>query len=284
MILPPPRAPSPVREAVPAARATDPPLDRAHDDRLVSLGLLAGGIAHDFANLMHVIGGYTDLALQKLGTVDETSVGADPAALHAALHDAEHAVRIVHDTALRASTLVRQLLQSSRQPDTVARRVPLADLLRSAMPTLQRLAGPLVQLDVRIDEHRAPAIVQADPVQLEQVLFNLVVNAHEAQPEGGRVEVQLNVVPVDQLQPPSPMAITMGLVVRLCVTDDGPGIPSSLHERVFDPFFTTKAHGTGLGLATVRTIVRHWGGDVRLGGRPGEGLAVEVLLPWSGAH
>ena len=279
MILPPPRAPAPVPEAAPDARATDPSHDRAHEDRLVSLGLLAGGIAHDFANLMHVIGGYTDLALQKLGTMDAESGGPDTAALH----DAERAVRIVHDTALRASTLVRQLLQSSRQPNPVVHRVRVADVLRTAMPTLQRLAGPLVQLHARIDEHHAQAIVQADPAELEQVLFNLVVNAHDAQPDGGRVEVQLDVVPAEQLTPPLPMAISQGLVVRLCVTDDGPGIPSSLQQRVFDPFFTTKTQGTGLGLATVRRIVRQCGGEVRLGGRPGEGLEVEVLLPWSGA-
>lgn len=240
----------------------------AHSSRLEALGLVAGSIAHDFANLVHVISGYTELALRERSP-----------------QGAREAMQVVHDTAARAGALARQLLQFSRPDPLPPQPVELRQLLQALRPMLERLAGKRVALQLDIDEEKGPAEVWGHAGQFEQLLLNLVVNAREAQPDGGVVRISLEVVASAELFPPPAMASPAMHVVRLCVEDEGPGIPSALRDRVFEPFFTTKSTGTGLGLATVSSVVQRANGEVRLSeARPrapegARGLRVELLLP-----
>jgi two-component system, cell cycle sensor histidine kinase and response regulator CckA len=238
----------------------------AQAQRLESLGLLAGSIAHDFGNLVHIISGYAEMALVRLPRDTE----------------ATQAVQTVRDTADRAAALSRQLLAFSRQQRLQPTVVDLRTLLDGLFPMLDRLAGNRVVVEVTYDLFGPDGPISpgiwADPVQMEQVLLNLVANARDAQPDGGRVHITVDTCVRDADR--QGVAVIPTRMVRLCVRDDGPGIPPALRERVFDPFFSTKPDGTGLGLSTVHGIVRQSGGDIRLGGSPGEGLVVEILFPW----
>jgi signal transduction histidine kinase len=236
--------------------------------RLEALGLVAGSIAHDFANLVHVISGYTELAMRE----------QSPQA-------AREAMQVVHDTAARAASLARQLLHFSRRQPLPPHPVPLRALVQGLLPMLERLAGKRVALHWSVSEERGLAQVWGHASQFEQVLLNLVVNAREAQPDGGVIHIGIDVLPMVDVHPPPAMASRPSKVVRLCVDDEGPGISPTLRDRVFEPFFTTKPAGTGLGLSTVFDIVRQAGGEVRFGdARPRapegvRGFRVELLLP-----
>jgi signal transduction histidine kinase len=237
----------------------------AQAQRLESLGLLAGSIAHDVNNLMHVVTGFSELALGQLPRGGPTA---------AYIHQA-------HEAALRAAMLAKQLLAFSRRQSVKAVRVDMRVLLHALLPMLERLAG--ARVPVRIVGGDAPAMVCADPTQIEQILLNLVVNARDAQPAGGHVEIALEVVDAAEAAVPPPQGAQREAApkcwVRLRVTDAGPGMSPEIRARVFEPFFTTKSQGTGLGLSTVHRIVKEGGGAVRLSSPAGGGLQVEVLLP-----
>ncbi|HYW32403.1 MAG TPA: ATP-binding protein [Gemmatimonas sp.] len=237
----------------------------AHAQRLESLGLLAGSIAHDFNNLVHVVTGFSELALAKL-----PKTGA-----------ATTYIQQAHDAALRAASLAKQLLGFSRRQSVKPVTVDVRGILDGLLPVLSRLAG--TRVTVSVEPGNEPAVVCADPTQLEQILLNLVVNARDAQPEGGSVAVKLDVADgmardaatdASKDAPDEPRRW-----VRLRVRDAGPGISPEIQKRVFEPFFTTKSQGTGLGLSTVHRIVRDAKGTTRLSSPPEGGLEVEILLP-----
>jgi signal transduction histidine kinase len=235
----------------------------AQTNRLETLGLVAGSIAHDFANLVHVIGGYTELALRGNS-----------------LPEARQAMSVVQDTATRAAALAKQLLQFSRQQTPEPQALDLGELLMRLTPLLERLAGKRVTLTSAVHPIEATPRVWGHVGQLEQVLINLIVNARDAQLNGGAAHIAVDVLRADGMLLHAGVANRPSWVVRLCVEDDGPGIPPALRNRVLDPFFTTKLNGTGLGLSTVSDIVRHSGGEVRLGDSARwRGLRVVVLLP-----
>ncbi len=233
----------------------------AQAQRLESLGLLAGSIAHDFGNLVQVVLGFTQLATEQLGDRAE-----------AALY-----VQNAHDAAEKAAALSRQLLAFSRRQSLSPQCVDLRGLLKGITPVLFRLAGHQVRVTLQLSD--LPAFVWADTTQMEQVLMNLVVNARDAQPNGGAVRITLDVYRGDAKANTRLPAATEG-VVRLCVADEGPGMPRDIAPRVFEPFFTTKPHGTGLGLSTVHGIVTQSGGEIALHSPPGRGLTVEILMPY----
>jgi two-component system cell cycle sensor histidine kinase/response regulator CckA len=237
----------------------------SHAQRLESLGLLAGSTAHDFNNLMHVVTGFSELALAQLPPGGPTSTYVQQA----------------HEAALRASSLAKQLLAFSRRQSVKSVRVDMRTILNGLQPMLERLAGPRVKVSVRGGE--TPAFVCGDPTQLEQIVLNLVVNARDAQPSGGRVDVALDLVDAGTAAvapaPGSARDAAPGRWVRVRVTDAGPGMSPELRARVFEPFFTTKSQGTGLGLSTVHRIAKEGGGTVRLDSPEEGGLQVEVLLP-----
>lgn len=231
--------------------------------RLESLGLLAASIAHDFSNLAHVMNGYHELALD---------------ALDSGTSSRDHLMQ-ASDAAKRVAALAKQLLAFSRRQSIEPTRLDLRDILDSIHDVLVRVAGPRVK--VFLDRGDSPAMVCADPAQMEQILLNLVVNAREAQPDGGHVEILIDVLSRDHIPPehPIPYASPAPCWVRLRAIDGGAGIPPAVRAKAFEPFFTTKTHGTGLGLSTVHGIVKQNKGSIILSSPPNEGLCVEILLP-----
>jgi len=234
-------------------------------ERLESMGRLAGGIAHDFNNLLGVILNYATFVSEELD--DEM----------AALADLEH----IRTAAERASALTRQLLAFARKEVMQPRVLDLNDVVNGVEDLLRRTINEQVELTFTL----APNLwhIEADPGRIEQVLVNLVINARDAMPEGGKLIIDTKNVDVDATfaQPDSPLV--PGRYVRLRVTDTGFGMEKDVLEHVFEPFFTTKAtgEGTGLGLPMVFGIIRQAGGDIRLYSEFGIGTSCNVYLPVS---
>ena len=238
--------------------------------RMDSLGRLAGGIAHDFNNLLLVITMTSDLLARRLGD-----------------RPREHAeVVLVRETAERAAVLTRDLLAFARQQSQATApgaTVVIDELLASAEAMLARLAGKAITLEVQRDAASAATVL--GPGHLDQILVNLIVNARDAMPAGGRITLatrRRSLVDDDLRDFPDVVA---GDYVELTVTDTGSGIPPEVRARIFDPFFTTKAvgHGTGLGLSIVYGIVRQAHGTVSVRSEPGAGTTFSILFPITGS-
>ena len=230
--------------------------------KLESIGRLAGGVAHDFNNLLTVINGYSDMLLAELPEHDPSRGGI-------------HEIRAAGE---RATSLTAQLLAFSRKDRQRARAVDLNGLVRDLERMLRRLVGEHIEIATRLDESAGPVL--ADPSALNQVLMNLVVNARDAMPGGGRIEIRTEEVEVVAGESPGGDG-TPGRYVVLNVTDTGSGIPLEIQARIFEPFFTTKqvGQGTGLGLSTVYGIVRNCDGWIRVDSTPGRGTTMRVFLP-----
>ena len=214
--------------------------------RIEAVGRLAGGVAHDFNNLLTVVRGNAQLLLassaftgEQLAELEEISQAAD-----------------------RAATLTRQLLAFSRQQVLQPRVLDLNDVVRSMSSLLSRLVGEAVTLDLRPGE--ALWAVTADPVQVEQVLLNLVVNARDAMPSGGRLVIATANVVADEALARAHPPMPAGDYVRLSLRDEGQGMDATTLARVFEPFFTTKelGQGSGMGLSTVYGVVKQSGGFI----------------------
>jgi two-component system, cell cycle sensor histidine kinase and response regulator CckA len=231
--------------------------------RLEALGRFAGGLAHDFRNLLGVV------LLQAEEARRSLAEGASSEALRA-LGELEGAVR-------RGEGLVRKLLSTGTGGPSELTRVEPARLLEEIRPALRAMVSPGVRLEFRIDERVPP--LQADAGSLEQVLLNLVKNASEALGDAGLVEVGL--APWGESDAPEGTASTNGEGVHLWVRDDGPGMSPSVLARVFEPFFTTRpdSGGTGLGLPTARSVAQQHGGRLLLDSREGEGTTAHLFLP-----
>jgi signal transduction histidine kinase/CheY-like chemotaxis protein len=249
-------------------RARPPETADSSADRLLALGRLAGSVVHDFNNLLLVIAGHVELARRLMGE-------GHPAAVR--LFTVLHAVE-------RASALNRQLLSFGRSTKPQEVLADLDALVLQLEPTLRRLLGAYVQLEVRTGGGRG--LVTTDPTQLEQLLLNLVLNARDAMPGGGRltIETQDAVVTTQPTEPAQP--VPPGRYVVLAVSDEGMGIDADARSHIFEPFFTTKAPGagSGLGLASVHRIAQQAGGHVTLDSEPGFGTTFRVYLPWAGAR
>ncbi len=248
------------RKAEEERRALEEQLRQAQ--KLESIGRLAGGVAHDFNNLMTAILGCTELLLGQHRAGDPD---------HDDLLD-------IRDAARRAAALTSQLLAFSRKQIIIPRVIELGGLLRASERVLQRLIGE----DVALVFELAPdlASIKADPGQIEQVLFNLVVNARDAMPGGGKLTVAAENVTVDETRAAQADA-TSGHHVRLSVTDSGQGMTPEVRERIFEPFFTTKelGKGTGLGLSTVFGIIKQNGGFIEVESAPGQGATFRLYWP-----
>ena len=218
--------------------------------RMESLGRLAGGIAHDFNNLLTAINGYAELAMTEVGP---DGPGRDE-------------IEQIQEAGVRASQLTRQILAFARRTTTQVEPIDVGELVRNLQPLLTRLVSDDVLLSVEFGV--GPLPVLADRAQIEQIIVNLVVNAREAMPRGGRVEVtgrRLN----DET----------GDWVEIVVADNGTGIDQATLANIFEPFFTTKSNGTGLGLATVYSAVRVAGGQISVDSTPGEGAKFRARFP-----
>ena len=233
--------------------------------KMEALGHLSGGIAHDFNNLLTSIMGYVTLAEER----------------DAALADPRLAKYLEQARAScgRARDLIQQMLTFSRGRRGEPRALALAPLVRDSVKLLRASFPASVAIEMSLDES-APA-VKLDPVQLDQVLLNLAINARDALGSGGRLDVVVRRVRL----PPTPCASCRttfeGDFVELGVADDGPGIPAAVRERMFEPFFTTKevGRGSGMGLATVHGIVHEHDGHVIVESEPGRGARFRVLFP-----
>jgi two-component system, cell cycle sensor histidine kinase and response regulator CckA len=231
--------------------------------KMESVGRLAGGIAHDFNNLLTGIRGFADLACMKL----------DPSA--SVLEDLQQ----IQGIATRAAALVRKLLAFARKERIEPRTVDLGALVRQTGGLLRRVIGEDVELVLSLEPKVGS--VWIDPGQFEQVLLNLAVNARDAMPSGGTLEIEVADAVVQRSAKATAMPVPPGRYVRLVVRDTGVGIPSEILPHLFEPFFTTKGpgKGTGLGLPMCYGIVRQNRGHILVESLPGEGVAFSIYLP-----
>jgi nitrogen-specific signal transduction histidine kinase/ActR/RegA family two-component response regulator len=231
--------------------------------KMEALGRLAGGVAHDFNNLISVINGYADLLLADPNL---------PAHAHASLREVRSAGR-------RASDLTGQLLAFSRRQVIQLQRMDLNAVIADTQRMLRRLIGEDVELVTDLDP--ALGLTEADRGQIHQLLMNLAVNARDAMPKGGTLTLQTRAVNIHPAPAGSALELAPGRYATVAVTDTGCGMDILTLERIFEPFFTTKPQGmgTGLGLSTVYGIVKQLGGDVEVESEPGRGTTFRIYLP-----
>ncbi len=226
--------------------------------RLEAMGSLAGGMAHDFNNLLTAINGYSDILIGELG--DDPRVDS---------------AREIRRAGARAADLTRQVLAFARRQEWAPRPIDVNGVVGSVTTLLRRLIGENISLRTRSSSD--PAVIRADTGQIEQVLVNLAVNARDAMPLGGVLEIAVELVA-------DAAALDRGMegeAVLLSVSDNGSGMDDATLERAFEPFFTTKeaGQGTGLGLATVYGIVRQAGGQIWAESSIGHGTCISALFP-----
>ncbi len=229
-------------------------------EKMEALGRLVGGVAHDFNNILTAITLHSELLREK-------SSG------HGAREIAE-----IREAAQRGADLVRQLLTFARQQPSAPQVISVRQIISSMNAVIEPLIGEDIDLVTNFAAHRD--CVSADPSQLQQVVLNLVMNARDALPSGGRIRIHTAHVDLDA-RDAGRRGVSPGPYVSILVEDNGCGMPEEVRARIFEPFFTTKKHGsgTGLGMSMVYGIVTQAGGAVSVASKLGKGTRVTVLLP-----
>jgi two-component system cell cycle sensor histidine kinase/response regulator CckA len=229
--------------------------------KLDTVGLLAGGVAHDFNNLLSVINGYCEIMAAKIAHV--------PAA--------QKDLQEIHRAGLKASAIARQILEFSRRQETEVKVINFNTLIREITEILRRVAGDDISLELRLASDLGNA--RMDPTQFQQVLLNLCFNARDAMPRGGKLVIRTCNHQVAAAADRRTPEMRDGPYAVLRVSDTGHGMEPAVRKRIFEPFFTTKPHGTGLGLATIRGIIRQHDGHIAVESEPGRGTAFEIFMP-----
>jgi two-component system, cell cycle sensor histidine kinase and response regulator CckA len=234
-----------------------------HAQKMEAVGRLAGGVAHDFNNILTVISGYTRMILEELSPQDPLREYADEIA----------------KAADRAGAVANQLLVFSRRKLLQPRIVDVNAAITQNEKMIRRLLGGDIQLTLDLEEN-IPHI-KADPNQIEQAVVNLAVNSRDAMPEGGRISIQSAKVYLDEDYVRTHLGVKPGEYVMVAVTDTGQGMTAEVRQRIFEPFFTTKerGRGTGLGLATVYGMVKQCGGDIWVSSEPSKGTTFRLYFP-----
>ena len=235
----------------------------AQATKMQAIGQLAGGVAHDFNNILTAIIGYCDLMMLRHQPGDS---------------DYDD-IQQIKNNSNRAASLTRQLLAFSRQQTLRPQVLQLPDVVAEVSSLLKRLLGETVRLEVH--HGRAMGAVRADPGQLEQVIINLGVNARDAMPNGGVLHIITKAVTQTDVRAMGSEILPIGDYVLLSMEDSGTGIPKDIIGKIFEPFFTTKdvGKGTGLGLSTVYGIVKQSGGFIFAESEPGQGTRFDIYLP-----
>jgi signal transduction histidine kinase len=230
--------------------------------KMEAVGRLAGGIAHDFNNLMMVVIGHAQRLLQQFAT-----------------HPAKPELDMISQAGMRAAALTKKLLTFSRRQVFEPKELAVNQIIREMQDILQRLIGEHIQMVVVLHPRTGHAMM--DPVQLEQVVMNLVLNARDAMPDGGLINIETDNMDLDDRFVLSHPGSTAGPYVKIMVQDAGCGMDAATMARIFEPFFTTKepGKGTGLGLATVYGIVKQSRGYIDVISEPGRGSRFTVYLP-----
>ena len=231
--------------------------------KIEAIGRLAGGIAHDFNNLLSVINSYADLL--KLSLPQDSS------------HYKQ--ANSIREAGKRGASLVSQLMTFSRRDSAEPKIIDVTKVALEIKEMLTRIIGEKVRLEANFDHDILP--IKAEPMQIEQVLVNLCVNARDAMPNGGTIQINIsNFIPGEHTPSPSPCMLP-GNYVLLSVQDAGTGMDSNTLKHIFDPFFTTKeiGKGTGLGLSTVYGIVKQYGGYIDVWSEVGQGSKFNIYLP-----
>jgi PAS domain S-box-containing protein len=231
--------------------------------RMEAVGRLAGGVAHDFNNLLTIIKGYVELALKRCAEQPELRGN----------------IQRIEDAAERAVTLVRQLLAFSRKQVLKPKVLDLNSIVLNMDKLVRRLMSERIEMKTQIDKNIGA--VKADPGQIEQVILNLIVNARDAMPNGGKLLIETGNIELDSTFGHDQASIKPGPYVMLSVTDTGIGMSAETLAHIFEPFYTTKesGRGTGLGLSTVYGIVKQSGGHVSVYSELGKGTTFKVYLP-----
>ena len=231
--------------------------------KVEAIGRLAGGVAHDFNNILTAILGYSDLLLLRIKNDDPL----------------RGSIEEIRNAAQRAAALTRQLLAFSRKQILEPKVVNLNETLNNLDKMLRRMIGEDIELTTRgaLDLGR----VKVDPGQIEQVIINLAINARDAMPHGGKLMIETANVVLDEVSAFRMEDVAPGIYVRIAVTDTGTGMDPDVQARLFEPFFTTKAEGkgTGLGLAMCYGIVKQSGGHISVYSELGVGTVFKIYLP-----
>jgi PAS domain S-box-containing protein len=231
--------------------------------KMEAIGTLAGGISHDFNNLLQIISGHAELL--ELDLADRNITNEELAAIR-------HAAQ-------RGADLVKQILTFSRRVDTNFASINLNEDVKNTVRLLERTITKMIHIDLHLHDGLKPVL--ADSIQIEQVLINLAVNAQDAMPEGGTLNIETQNVYLNEQDCRSYDELKPGQYVLMRVSDTGHGMEEDVMHHIFEPFFTTKsrADGTGLGLSTVFGIVKMHSGHIACTSEPGKGTAFDIYLP-----
>lgn len=234
-----------------------------HTQKMEAIGTLAGGISHDFNNLLQIIQGYTDILLT--GKKPENQEYNDLLA--------------IRDATARAAELTRELLTFSRKKKIILRPVDLNQLIKQLNKILERTFLKSIGIKLHLADNLKK--INGDPVQLEQVLINLALNARDAMPGGGNLIISTGITTLDEGFCRTHPGAEPGTYALVTVSDNGQGIAEESLKHIFEPFYTTKdiGKGTGLGLAMVYGIVKEHQGYIMPSSKPGEGTTFEIYLP-----